>query len=276
MPRHSLGGALGSGLVQRAYYWLEMRDDVVTYVRTNLICQQDKTDHQKKAGLLQPLPIPKRPWESVSMDYISGLPKKDWVKLLDVAQLSFNARKSSSTNKSAFEIVTEQQPLFPHTLDSPQEADKKVCRSKLSLHRVQCKRPCEGEGPKPEIIEVIKGERTSIDVKNFGPLPIIKSIGTIAYKIELPSWWKIHNVFHVSHLKKYSTDKEGDACNQPSRPQLELTKTKEKGYNSEKNTWERVTNLKTFLFPVEAYHVLRKSPSQVGENAKGCPCTRHP
>ncbi|KAL2235771.1 UNVERIFIED_CONTAM: Transposon Tf2-11 polyprotein [Sesamum indicum] len=62
-------------LVQRAYYWPQMRDDVETYVRTCLICQQDKADHQKKASLLQPLPIPKRPWESVSMDYISGLPK---------------------------------------------------------------------------------------------------------------------------------------------------------------------------------------------------------
>ncbi|KAL0378714.1 UNVERIFIED_CONTAM: Transposon Tf2-11 polyprotein [Sesamum radiatum] len=49
--------------------------DVETYVRICLICQQDKADHQKKAGLLQPLPIPTRPWESVSMDYISGLPK---------------------------------------------------------------------------------------------------------------------------------------------------------------------------------------------------------
>ncbi|KAL0430941.1 UNVERIFIED_CONTAM: Transposon Tf2-11 polyprotein [Sesamum radiatum] len=52
-----------------------MRDDVETYVRTCLICQQDIVDHQKKAGLLQSLPIPMRPWESVSMDYISELSK---------------------------------------------------------------------------------------------------------------------------------------------------------------------------------------------------------
>ncbi|KAL0391473.1 UNVERIFIED_CONTAM: hypothetical protein Slati_4532400 [Sesamum latifolium] len=32
-------------LVQRAYYWPQMRDDVETYVRTCLICQQDKIDH---------------------------------------------------------------------------------------------------------------------------------------------------------------------------------------------------------------------------------------
>ncbi|KAL0404436.1 UNVERIFIED_CONTAM: Transposon Ty3-G Gag-Pol polyprotein [Sesamum radiatum] len=62
-------------LVHRAYYWPQMQDDVEMYVRTCLICQQDKADHQKKAGLLQPLPIPKRPWESISIDYIFGLPK---------------------------------------------------------------------------------------------------------------------------------------------------------------------------------------------------------
>jgi hypothetical protein len=52
-----------------------MCDDVVEYVRTCLICQQDKPEHKKKAGLLEPLPVPKRPWESVSLDYITSLPK---------------------------------------------------------------------------------------------------------------------------------------------------------------------------------------------------------
>ncbi|KAL2246183.1 UNVERIFIED_CONTAM: hypothetical protein Sindi_2886500 [Sesamum indicum] len=50
----------------------------------------------------------------------------------------------------------------------------------------------------------------------------------VAYKIEFPSSWKIHNVFHLSQLKKYLANKKDDARNQSSRPQLELTKTKEK------------------------------------------------
>ncbi|KAK3035518.1 hypothetical protein RJ639_033977 [Escallonia herrerae] len=41
------------------------------------------------------------------------------VKLLDVAQLCFDSRKSSSTGKSAFEIVNGQQPLLPHTVNVP-------------------------------------------------------------------------------------------------------------------------------------------------------------
>ncbi|KAL2252047.1 UNVERIFIED_CONTAM: hypothetical protein Sindi_2327000, partial [Sesamum indicum] len=50
-------------------------------------------------------------------------------KLLDVAQLCFNAQKSSSTNKSAFEIITGQQLLIPHTLDSLQSVRSSLARS---------------------------------------------------------------------------------------------------------------------------------------------------
>ncbi|KAK3007082.1 hypothetical protein RJ639_016941 [Escallonia herrerae] len=45
--------------------------------------------------------------------------QKNWVKLLDVAQLCFNSRKSSSTGKSAFEIVNGQPPLLPHMVNVP-------------------------------------------------------------------------------------------------------------------------------------------------------------
>ncbi|KAL0454953.1 UNVERIFIED_CONTAM: Transposon Tf2-11 polyprotein [Sesamum latifolium] len=318
-------------LVQRTYFWPQMRDDVGTYVHTCLICQQDKADHQKKAGLLQPLPIPTRPWESVSMDYISGLPKKDWVKLLDVAQLCFNAQKSSSTNKSAFEIITGQQPLLPHTLDSRQSVRSPLAQnfSQEWKQNVDIARTCLEKAqkrmkkyadqnhrffefnagdlvmvkiPDPRLSKSSRGRDPRLMQKYVGPLSIMKRIGTVAYRIELPPWWKIHNVFHVSQLKKYLADREDDARNQPSRPQLELTKTKEKvaetilnhqvtrtakrehteylvkwkGCSSEENTWEQVTNLKAFLPLVEASHAARTSLSQVGENVKGRPHTRHP
>ena len=62
-------------LISESYYWPRMESDVELYVRTCLVCQQDKTERKKTAGTLEPLPIPGRPWESVSMDFINGLPK---------------------------------------------------------------------------------------------------------------------------------------------------------------------------------------------------------
>ncbi|KAL2237812.1 UNVERIFIED_CONTAM: hypothetical protein Sindi_0972900 [Sesamum indicum] len=82
--------------------------------------------------------------------------------------------------------------------------------------------------PGPRLAKSARGRDPWLMQKYIGLLPIIKRIGMVAYKIELPSWRKTHNVFHVSQLKKYSADKEDDTSNQPSRPQLELTKTKEK------------------------------------------------
>ncbi|KAL2237413.1 UNVERIFIED_CONTAM: Gypsy retrotransposon integrase-like protein 1 [Sesamum indicum] len=207
-------------LVQRTYYWPQMRDDVDTYIRTCLICQHDKANNQKKAGLLQPLRIPKRPWESVSMDYICGLPKKDWMKLLDVAQLCFNAQKSSSTNKSTFEIVTGQQLLLPHTLDTPQSVRYLLARCFSQEWKQNV--------PDPRLTKLSRGRDPRLMQKYVCPLFTIKRIGTVGLHDRVASWWKIHNVFLVIQLKKYSAEKEDDARNQPSRPQLQLTKTKEK------------------------------------------------
>ncbi|KAK4383419.1 Transposon Ty3-I Gag-Pol polyprotein [Sesamum angolense] len=62
-------------LLARRYYWPRMEEDVEPYVRTCLVCQLDKVERKKEAGLLQPLPIPKVPWQSISMDFISSFSK---------------------------------------------------------------------------------------------------------------------------------------------------------------------------------------------------------
>lgn len=47
------------------------------YVRSCLICQKDKVVTKSPGGLLQPLPLPVRPWASMSMDFIIGLLEVD-------------------------------------------------------------------------------------------------------------------------------------------------------------------------------------------------------
>ena len=62
-------------LVQRSYYWPNMTEDIRAYVESCKLCQEFKSQNKSPAGLLQPLPIPTKRWESVSMDIVTGLPE---------------------------------------------------------------------------------------------------------------------------------------------------------------------------------------------------------
>jgi hypothetical protein len=78
------GGERMLALMSRSYYWPRLREDVELYVKTCLVCQQDKRSQRKEAGLLQPLPVPDKPWASVSMDFIGGFPKVDGMEAVMV------------------------------------------------------------------------------------------------------------------------------------------------------------------------------------------------
>lgn len=56
------------------FFWDGLKTSVQNFVRNCLICQQTKYSTSKPMGLLQPLPIPTRPWEELTMDFIVGLP----------------------------------------------------------------------------------------------------------------------------------------------------------------------------------------------------------
>lgn len=62
--------------IDRLYWWKGVRSDVVEHIRKCSHCQTNKTNsNQKPGGLLQPLQIPGRRWESVSVDLITQLPE---------------------------------------------------------------------------------------------------------------------------------------------------------------------------------------------------------
>ena len=57
------------------YWWNGMKRDIAEFVAKCLVCQQVKIEHQRPAGLLQPLPIPEWKWEHITMDFVTGLPR---------------------------------------------------------------------------------------------------------------------------------------------------------------------------------------------------------
>ncbi|KAF7811849.1 Retrotransposable element Tf2 [Senna tora] len=54
-----------------------MLKEVEAFIKNCVVCQQVKYSTERKKGLLQPLKIPKGPWEDLAMDFIVGLPKSN-------------------------------------------------------------------------------------------------------------------------------------------------------------------------------------------------------
>ncbi|MBW0538549.1 hypothetical protein O181_078264 [Austropuccinia psidii MF-1] len=61
-------------LVKHDFHWSSMTQFIKDYVSSCQQCSRNKNIHQKKFGLLKPLPIPNGPWICLSMEFITQLP----------------------------------------------------------------------------------------------------------------------------------------------------------------------------------------------------------
>lgn len=60
--------------LHRYFYWPKMAKEIKNYVIRCVECQKSKSTNQQPQGYLQPLPVPKRKWQKISMDFIVHLP----------------------------------------------------------------------------------------------------------------------------------------------------------------------------------------------------------
>lgn len=65
------------GVLQQGFWWPTMGKDVQGYVSACPVCAQHKPSRQAPAGLLHTLPVPRRPWSHISLDFVTGLPKSE-------------------------------------------------------------------------------------------------------------------------------------------------------------------------------------------------------
>ncbi|KAI4797502.1 hypothetical protein KUCAC02_025044 [Chaenocephalus aceratus] len=61
-------------IIKQCFWWTSMEKEVKEYVEACPVCARNKTSSRARIGLLQPLPIPNRPWSEISMDFVTGLP----------------------------------------------------------------------------------------------------------------------------------------------------------------------------------------------------------
>jgi hypothetical protein len=75
---HILSGHFGQAktleLVRREYTWPNIRTQVKEFCQSCVTCMRSKPQRHRPYGNLKQLPIPDRPWNSISMDFIEKLP----------------------------------------------------------------------------------------------------------------------------------------------------------------------------------------------------------
>ncbi|CAL8990740.1 unnamed protein product [Prunus brigantina] len=177
-------------------------------------------------------------WDNLR-HYVSAN-QRDWAKLVDVAQFSYNLQRSESIGSSPFELATGQQTMTSNTVvsgytrSSPTaykmakewQVNNELAQAQLEKATRKMKKWADKHRRdvvfKPGDLVFVKLNPSQhkstrklhkVLLRRYeGPFPIIRSVGRAAYRVELPPQLKIHPVFHVSNLKPYHADPE-----EPSR-----------------------------------------------------------
>ena len=103
-------------VVRQKFWWPSWRQDTLEHVKKCFQCATQKNSNQKTPGLLKPLAVPDRPWQSMSLDFVTGLPEvagKDAV-LVTVDRFSKMARllPCNTTVTAAKAVELLQQSVF--------------------------------------------------------------------------------------------------------------------------------------------------------------------
>ncbi|KAE8657632.1 hypothetical protein F3Y22_tig00116984pilonHSYRG00043 [Hibiscus syriacus] len=216
-------------LIVDHYYWPQMGDDIEAYVKTCLVCQQDKIEQKKPAGLLQPFPIHERPWESLSMDFIVGLPVTDGFSSIMVVIDRFSKYgifiPTSKVHWEVLEGVVQVDGIKLELLNECSSTDgwadqeSECTRGDLLKAGKQTKKWADrkrrdvnfkdGDLVLAKLSGILRNPYHKGLVRRYeGLFKVLKRVGTMAYRLELPSTIKAHLVFHVSLLKPYQHDEE--------------------------------------------------------------------
>ena len=153
--------------------------------------------------------------------------KKNWADWIAIAQFSYNDKIHTSTGYSPFFMNYGLHPYkgqYMKPSERSPEADKFVTQMKeiwdqatksLEKTNEKMKKTIEKKGVVQKKFEI--GQKVWVSTTNFpsrkksaafapkfkGPFEVVQQVGPAAYKIKLPLSWKIHDVFHESHLKEY-------------------------------------------------------------------------
>ena len=153
----------------------------------------------------------------------------NWSELLSLAKFSYNNTQHTSIGCSPFYANYSYNPQFNVELHPfskyPVPTAKERAEQLKALHEelIELIKTTQNQqaryyDAKHKRVEYQVGDKVwllssnintqrpnkKLDWKRFGPYPIIEKIGTQAYRLQLPPSMKIHPVFHISLLDRYT------------------------------------------------------------------------
>ncbi|GJY90783.1 putative reverse transcriptase domain-containing protein [Tanacetum coccineum] len=159
---------------------------------------------------------------------------KGWVNHLPLVEFSYNNSYHASIKAAPFEAlygrkcrspvcwteVGEAQILGPELIQETSEKIVQIKQRMQATHDRQKsyadlkRKPMEFQVGDKVMLKVSPwkgvvrfGKRRKLNPRYVGPFKVLKRVGDVAYKLELPEELsRVHNTFHVSNLKKCHAD----------------------------------------------------------------------
>lgn len=173
-----------------------------------------------------------------------------WSKWLPLAEFWYNSAHHTTLGCSPFKALYGYEPTYgfmpaltdsaPPELHQPlkdRELYSTMLKQQLQAAQLRIKQYADkNRSPREFAIgekvylrlqpyaeqSVVSRPYPKIPFKYFGPFSIVKKIGSVAYKLDLPETSQVHPVFHVSQLKEHFPDHTPVFSELPSAAELDI------------------------------------------------------